>query len=57
MNWIIDFLTEYVNTPNYLHTMSDNAIFYTIIGVFAVIVGLTGYVAYKVIRWIIKELE
>ena len=52
MNWIIEFLDQYVNTPTYLHTMSDNATFYLIIGLAATVIGVGGYGLLKLIAWL-----
>lgn len=52
MSWIFEFLDQYVNTPTYLHTMSDNATFYLIIGLAATVIVVGGYGLVKLIEWL-----
>ena len=52
MSWIFEFLDQYVNTPAYLHTMSDNATFYLIIGLAATVIGVGAYGLLKLIAWL-----
>ena len=54
--WILEFLSYYTTTPAYLHTMSDDAMFYCIIGGFTVIVGAVAVGICKIIGWI-KSLK
>ncbi|MBR5296348.1 MAG: hypothetical protein IKU29_00555 [Parabacteroides sp.] len=56
LQWILDFFTEYVNTPMYERTLGQDAWFIVLIGLIAIIlvtVGTVGAVLiYKLIQWV-----
>lgn len=57
IDWIINFLVEYVNTPTYLHTLGMDALFILIIGVLAIIFGAIGFGVVLIIWKIKKYIE
>lgn len=56
LQWILDFFTEYANTPMYERTLGQDAWFIVLIGLIAVTLGTVGTVCavliYKLIQWV-----
>lgn len=58
IQWVIDFFTEYANTPMYQRTIGQDAWFIILVGLIAIIVvgvgSLLTMLIYKLKRWIKK---
>ena len=58
IQWVIDFFTEYANTPMYQRTIGQDAWFIILVGLIAVIAvgigSLLTMLIYKLKRWIKK---
>lgn len=58
IQWVIDFFTEYANTPMYQRTIGQDAWFIILIGLIAVVAvgvgSLLTMLIYKLKRWIKK---
>ena len=56
IQWVIDFFTEYANTPMYQRTIGQDAWFIILIGLIAIIAvgvgSLLTMLIYKLKRWI-----
>lgn len=56
MNWIIDFLIEYGETPKYMHTLGQDAILFVILMVMIGIVSVAVMIfTHFYIKWIDKK--
>lgn len=58
IQWVIDFFTEYANTPMYQRTIGQDAWFIILVGLIAVIAvgvgSLLTMLIYKLKRWMKK---
>lgn len=58
IQWVIDFFTEYANTPMYQRTIGQDAWFIILVGLIAVVAvgvgSLLTMLIYKLKRWIKK---
>ena len=58
IQWVIDFFTEYANTPIYQRTIGQDAWFIILVGLIAVVAvgvgSLLTMLIYKLKRWIKK---
>jgi hypothetical protein len=58
IQWVIDFFTEYANTPMYQRTIGQDAWFIILVGLIAVMAvgvgSLLTMLIYKLKRWIKK---
>lgn len=58
IQWVIDFFTEYANTPMYQRTIGQDAWFIILVGLIAIIAvgvgSLLTMLIYKLKRWIKK---
>lgn len=56
IQWVIDFFTEYANTPMYQRTIGQDAWFIILVGLIAIIAvgvgSLLTMLIYKLKRWI-----
>ena len=61
IQWVIDFFTEYANTPMYQRTIGQDAWFIILVGLIAVIAvgvgSLLTMLIYKLKRWIKNKLN
>lgn len=58
IQWVIDFFTEYANTPMYQRTIGQDAWFIILVGLIAIIAvgvgSLLTMLIYKLKRWMKK---
>lgn len=58
IQWVMDFFTEYANTPMYQRTIGQDAWFIILVGLIAVVAvgvgSLLTMLIYKLKRWIKK---